>query len=95
MPTTTRTNRVEVSTTGEITLDELEDFCAQARREHIPGTTVARLAALPGGGQNIGLVHDFAAPHLADAPTQVMVAPSIRPRFPVNGQRQPSVGDLQ
>lgn len=93
MPTTSRSNRVEVSSTGPLTLDELERVCADARREHIPGTTVARIAAQPGAGQNLGFVHDF-APHGADAPTEVLVVPAIRPSHPHLNSHRPSTGRL-
>lgn len=88
MPTTSRSNRVEVSSTGPLTLDELERVCADARREHIPGSTVATWAGIPGAGQNLAFTHDFAAPHLTDAPTQVFTAPAVRRVAPAVGQLQ-------
>lgn len=61
MPATRRTHEVQVHTVGDWTLDELEAFCAEARRAHIPGDTVAVYGGTPGAGRCRLLAHDYAA----------------------------------
>lgn len=59
MPSTEHTRRVQVTTSGPPTLDELERLCADARRAHIPGNTVACLAGVPGANAVVLFAHDW------------------------------------
>jgi hypothetical protein len=72
MPSTEHTRRVRVTSSGPPTLDELERLCADARRAHIPGDTVACLGGVPGAGAVVTFTHDWGDParptSLADVP---------------------------
>jgi hypothetical protein len=72
MPSTEHTRQVRVTSSGPPTLDELERLCADARRAHIPGDTVACLGGVPGAGAVVTFTHDWGDPtrptSLADVP---------------------------
>ena len=76
MPQTHRCDRVEVYTTGPLTLDEIRRFCDDAHRAGIPTTTLCALGGVFGAGTVLKVAHDYR--QAADAPTQVLHLPDTR-----------------
>lgn len=98
MPTTRRTHSVEVHTVGEWTLDELEDFCAAARRAQIPGSTVAVYAGAAGAGRCLAFAHDYAAnpPAPSDIrPPAPHPGEAVTERLELSSSGRPDLRDLR